>query len=140
MTNWEIFNALLKENNCEIDYQADGYYSIPFIYHNSDKKSKMTYNNINMHVRPIGMEEEYGTLENYVNYLSIYSFEAFYNETVEYIKQIKKAEEWRKNLLAKYQSQKTEDNKTDDKICNITLNLTYSQYKNGGSKWTKMKL
>ena len=133
MTNWEIFNVLLKENNCEIGYQADDYYSIPFIYRNSDKKNRMNYNNINMHSRPIGTGEEYGTLENYVKQQSIYNFKAFYNETVEYIKQIKKAEEWRKNLLAKYQSQKTEDNETDDKICNITLNLTYSQSK-GGSK------
>ena len=140
MTNWEIFNALLKENNCEIGYQTDDYHSIPFIYRSSDKKSRMDYNNINLHSRYVGMEEEFGTLENYVKLQSICDFKRFYKETIEYIEQMKEAEEWRKNLLAKYQSQKTEDNKTDDKICNITLNLTYSQYKNGGSKWTKMKL
>ena len=91
----------------------------------------MDYNNINLHSRYVGMEEEFGTLENYVKLQSICDFKRFYKETIEYIEQMKEAEEWRNKLVTKLTN--PEDNETDDKICNISLNLTYSQCK-GGSK------
>lgn len=129
MTNWEIFNALLKENNCLIDYEGDEYYNYPFIYYNNVKLNKWFVRIINHFQVKLASEND-ESIESHINRLNYLLFKDLYNSTIEAIQSLKEVEEWRNRLIA--------NNKTDDKICNITLNLTYSQSK-GGSKWMKMK-
>lgn len=99
MTNGELFKRLLKENDCEMDYELDMYYSHPYIYLKHNKDIKMADININMHGKYRGMTEEFGTLENYLNLQSCDNFKCFCVDvtyTIEQTKKaIKKAKEWR---------------------------------------------
>jgi hypothetical protein len=127
MTNWEIYIKLLAQNNCLIDHEGDEYYDYPFIYYNNIKQNKwfvrINYSQVQLDA---GKGEK---IESHINQLNYLLFKDLYNSTIEAIQSLKEVEEWRNKLIANQ-----EDNETDDKICNITLNLTYSQYKNGGSK------
>ena len=123
MTNWEIYIKLLAQNNCLIDHEGDEYYDYPFIYYNNIKQNKwfvrINYSQVQLDA---GKGEK---IESHINQLNYLLFKDLYNGTIEAIQSLKEVEEWRNRLIA--------NNKTDDKICNITLNLTYSQSK-GGSK------
>ena len=131
MTNWELYNQLLQKNTCCLDHEGDEYYDFPFIYYNNIKQNRWFMRIINYN--QVKLDAEKGEkIENYINHLDYLEFKDLYNSTVEAIQSLKEAEEWRNKLVTKLTN--PANNKTDDKICNITLNLTYSQYKNGGSK------
>ena len=136
MTNWEIYIKLLAQNNCLIDHEGDEYYDYPFIYYNNIKQNKWF-----MRINYSQVQLDAGKkIESHINQLNYLLFKDLYNSTVEAIQSLKEVEEWRNKLVAKLTNPANNENdENDDKICNITLNLTYSQCK-GGSKWTKMKL
>jgi len=126
MTNWELYDELLQQNNCFIDHEGDEYYDFPFIYYNNVKQNKWFVRINHFKVRlDAGKGEK---IESHINQLNYLLFKDLYNSTIEAIQSLKEAEEWRNKLVTN-----SANNKTDDKICNITLNLTYSQCK-GGSK------
>ena len=129
MTNWEIYIKLLAQNSCLIDHEEDEYYDYPFIYYNNVKQNKWFVRINHFKVRLDAGKGE--SIESYINYLSYFGFRNLYNSTIEAIQSLKEVEEWRNKLVAKLTNPASE---TDGKQCNITLNLTYSQYKNGGSK------
>ena len=126
MTNWEIYIKLLAQNNCLIDHEGDEYYDYPFIYYNNVKQNKWF---IRINHSQVQLDAGKGeSIETYINRLSYFGFRNLYYKTITAIQDLKEAEEWRNKLVTN-----SANNKTDDKICNITLNLTYSQCK-GGSK------
>ena len=126
MTNWELYNQLLQKNTCCLDHEGDEYYDYPFIYYNNVKQNKWFIRINHLKVRlDAGKGEK---IETYINFLSYFGFRNLYYKTITAIQDLKEAEEWRNKLVTN-----SANNKTDDKICNITLNLTYSQNK-GGSK------
>ena len=126
MTNWEIYIKLLAQNNCLIDHEGDEYYDYPFIYYNNVKQNKWFVRINHSQVQlDAGKDEK---IESHINQLNYLLFKDLYNSTIEAIQSLKEVEEWRNKLIAN-----PANKETDDKICNITLNLTYSQSK-GGSK------
>ena len=133
MTNWELYNELLQQNTCCIDHEGDEYYDYPFIYYNNIKQNKWFVRIIN-HFQ-VKLDAEKGEkIESHINQLNYLLFKDLYNSTVEAIQSLKEVEEWRNKLVAKLTNPANNENdENDDKICNITLNLTYSQCK-GGSK------
>ena len=130
MTNWEIYIKLLAQNNCLIDHEGDEYYDYPFIYYNNIKQNKWF-----MRINYSQVQLDAGKkIESHINQLNYLLFKDLYNSTVEAIQSLKEVEEWRNKLVAKLTNPANNENdENDDKICNITLNLTYSQSK-GGSK------
>jgi hypothetical protein len=130
MTNWEIYIKLLAQNNCLIDHEGDEYYDYPFIYYNNIKQNKWF-----MRINYSQVQLDAGKkIESHINQLNYLLFKDLYNSTVEAIQSLKEVEEWRNKLVAKLTNPANNENdENDDKICNITLNLTYSQCK-GGSK------
>ena len=126
MTNWELYNELLQQNTCCIDHEGDEYYDYPFIYYNNVKQNKWFMRINHSQVQLDAGKGE--SIETYINRLSYFGFRNLYYKTITAIQDLKEAEEWRNKLVTN-----SANNKTDDKICNITLNLTYSQCK-GGSK------
>ena len=126
MTNWEIYIQLLAQNPCCIDHEGDEYYDYPFIYYNNVKQNKWFMRINHSQVQLDAGKGE--SIETYINRLSYFGFRNLYYKTITAIQDLKEAEEWRNKLVTN-----SANNKTDDKICNITLNLTYSQCK-GGSK------
>ena len=126
MTNWEIYIQLLAQNTCCIDHEGDEYYDYPFIYYNNVKQNKWFMRINHSQVQLDAGKGE--SIETYINRLSYFGFRNLYYKTITAIQDLKEAEEWRNKLVTN-----SANNKTDDKICNITLNLTYSQSK-GGSK------
>ena len=128
MTNWELYNELLQQNTCCIDHEGDEYYDYPFIYYNNIKQNKWFVRIINHFQVKLASEND-ESIESHINRLNYLLFKDLYNGTIEAIQSLKEVEEWRNKLIAN-----PANNETDGKICNITLNMIYSQCKQGDSK------